>query len=428
MFAKKQKTLALFGGKPVLAKSLRPIHNIDQREIKAAIRVLRQGPLSGFLASASNGFLGGREVRKLEAFFARKFKINYAVSFNSATTALHAAIVALGIGPGDEVIVPPYTMSASASAVLANGAVPIFADIDDRTFCVNPDAIARCVTKRTKAIIAVNLFGGSADYRQIRRIARKYKLSIIEDNAQAPGARYFGKYTGTIGDIGVFSFNIHKTMQTGEGGILVTNKKTLALRARLARNHGEVVVDQMPHYSAGPIIGSNYRMTELVAALAYEQVKKLDNLNQKRLFLVHRLARGLSGIKGLILPKENACVRHVYYRYPIKINERMLGISRDRFVEAMRAEGFLMPKGYVKPIYLLPVFQQQKAFNNTHFPFKSNYYKGRPDYRKGICPAVERLQEHELTLTDICQHPYTKKHVDLFVSAVKKIIAHKSEL
>jgi dTDP-4-amino-4,6-dideoxygalactose transaminase len=217
----KQKSLALFGGRSTLPKSLCPIHNIDEREVKAAIRVLRRGPLSGFLASARKGFLGGREVLRLEGLFAKKFKVKYAISFNSATTALHGAIVALGIGPGDEVIVPPYTMSASVTAVLANGAVPIYADIDEHTFCIAPDAIERAITKRTKAIMAVNLLGGAADYKRICHMAKKYKIAVIEDNAQAPGARYYGKYTGTIGDIGVFSFNIHKTMQTGEGGMLV---------------------------------------------------------------------------------------------------------------------------------------------------------------------------------------------------------------
>jgi len=428
MVKETQKPLALFGGRPILSKPLGPIHNLDQKEIKAAIKVLRQGPLSGFLASAKRGFFGGREVLKLEALFAKKFGVRYAVSFNSATTALHGAMVALAIGPGDEVIVPPYTMSASVSAVLANGAVPIFADIDDNTFCLDPASIECCVTKRTKAIMAVNLFGGSADYDQICKIAKKHRLAIIEDSAQAPGARYRNKMLGTIGDVGVFSFNIHKTMQTGEGGMLVTNDKTLALRAQLSRNHGEVVIDQMPHYSAGPIIGSNYRMTELNAAVASEQVKKLDYLNKKRIVLAHYLTRKLAGIKGLGLPEQSAKIFHVYYRYPIKVDAKIFGISRDKFVEAMTAEGFAMPKGYVKPIYLLPVFQQKKAFNHTHFPFVNNYYKGNPSYKKGICPVVERLQDGELTLTDICQHPYTKKHVDLFVAAVKKVIAHKAEL
>ena len=425
---KKQKKLALFGGRPILSTSLKPIHNIDQNEIRAAIKVLRQGPLSGFLAAAGKGFLGGPAVLKLEAFFAKKFKVKYAIAFNSATTALHGAIVSLGIGPGDEVIVPPFTMSASASVVLANGAVPIFADIEDDMYCIDSDSIEKRITKYTKAIMVVNLFGNPANFTRIKKIAKKYKLMIIEDNAQAAGAKYKNKYTGTIGDVGVFSFNIHKTMQTGEGGMLVTNDKKFALRARLCRNHGEVVVDQMPKYNSGPIIGSNYRMTEIVAAMAFEQLKKLNFLNKKRLALVQYLTHRLKVITGLQFPSaRHGCVS-VYYRYPIKVNVQILGISRDKFIEAMAAEGFAMSRGYVKPIYLLPVFQQKKAFNHTAFPFKSNFYKGRPVYKKGLCPVAERLHNKELTLTDICQHPYTKRQVDLFVRAVKKILDNKSEL
>ena len=172
---KKQKKLALFGGRPILSTSLKPIHNIDQNEIRAAIKVLRQGPLSGFLAAAGKGFLGGPAVLKLEAFFAKKFKVKYAIAFNSATTALHGAIVSLGIGPGDEVIVPPFTMSASASVVLANGAVPIFADIEDDMYCIDSDSIEKRITKYTKAIMVVNLFGNPANFTRIKKIAKKYK-------------------------------------------------------------------------------------------------------------------------------------------------------------------------------------------------------------------------------------------------------------
>lgn len=423
-----KKILAINGGKPVLKKPLPAVYNIGNKEISAVNKLLKRGPLSDFVGAVGKYFLGGKYVKKLEELFCKKFGIKYAVSFNSATTALHAAIVALGIGPGDEVIVSPYTMSASATVILMNGAVPVFADIDEKTFCIDPVSVRKCVTPRTKAIMAVNIFGGPADFDELLKIAKEHNLKIIEDNAQAPGAKYKGRYAGTIGDIGIFSFNVHKVIQSGEGGVLVTNNPDYALRAQMSRNHGEVYADQDPNYSLGPIIGSNYRMTEIEAAIAFEQLKKLDFLNKKRIELVNYLNKKLSGIDGLELPYVPKDYFHVFYGHPIKINEKKLGISRDVFVKAMAAEGFGMSAGYVKPIYLLRLYQEKKVFNQTKFPFEGSHYSGKVDYSKGICPVVERMYEKEISINSICQYPRTKKEIDLFVAAVKKILANRSEL
>ncbi|MBI4065732.1 DegT/DnrJ/EryC1/StrS family aminotransferase [Candidatus Kaiserbacteria bacterium] len=422
----KKSVLAIKGGKPTMSAFLPLVHTAENEEAAAAARVIKKGPLSGFAGKWDKRFFGGQEVLTLEAEFAKKFKVKHSISCNSATSGLHMAIVALGIGPGDEVIVPPYTMSASATAVLMNGAVPIFADIDERTFCIDPKSTEKRITKRTKAIMVVNLFGQAADFNKLLRIAKKHKLKIIEDNAQGPGAKWNGKYTGTIGDIGVFSFNVHKTIQTGEGGMVVTDNDKYALRAQLCRNHGEAVVDEMSNYHEGPIFGCNYRMTEIIAAIARIQLRKLNFLTQKRLALVSRLQKGLADIPGLTPHYVSPNALCVFYRYAIRIDADKLGLSRDKLVNAMRAEGFKMSKGYLKPLHLLPVFQQKKAFNNTHFPF--NYGGVRPNYSRGICPVAERMFEKEFTLTDICQHPYTSKHVDLFLQALKKVIAHKDEL
>lgn len=424
---KKQKpVLAINGGTPVLRKKLPEIHNVGKEELDAVTRVLTSGPLSGFIGTWSKGFFGGKEVLALEKEFAKQYKVKHAVSFNSATTGLHAAVVALGIGPGDEVIVPPYSMAASATAVIANGAVPIFADIDPDTYCLDPKDVEKKITKRTKALMVVNLFGQAADYGKLIPLARKNQIKIIEDNAQSPGALWKGKYVGTVGDIGVFSLNIHKTVQTGEGGILVTNNDTYALRAQLSRNHGESVVDGMPEYHAGPIFGSNYRMSEVIAAMARVQIRRLSFLTKKRVALAKKLTKALEKIDGITVPKTHKDNTHVYYRYAMKIDEQKLGLTREKLSDAMRAEGFLMTKGYVKPMYLLPLFQEKKAFNQTSFPF--NYDGMNPIYAKGICPVAEHYYDHELMLTDICQHPYTAEHVDLFVTALKKVLAYKDEL
>lgn len=419
--------LALHGGPKTRTEPWAPIHNLGQEEVDAVTRVLREGPLSGFLASAGEGFLGGKEVQAFEREVEAFFGVAHAVTFNSATTALHGAIAALGIGPGDEVIVPPYTMSASVMAVLANGAVPIFADLDPRTFCLDPSDVARRITHATRAIMAVHLYGGVADMEGLRAVIGGRDIRLIEDAAQAPAARWRGKFAGTLGDIGVFSLNIHKTMQTGEGGLLVTNNSAFADRARLSRNHGEVVVDGRQD-DPGPIIGSNYRMTEVVAAIGRVQLQRLVELTRLRLALVTRLTEALTPMDGLQTPYVPHGVDHVFYRYALKVDEARLGVSRDRFADAMTAEGYRLTKGYVKPIYLLPVFQRKQVFNRTSFPFVSPWRTIPPDYSAGLCPVVERLQSHELTLTDVCQHPYSVEDVDGFVRAVKKVLANRHRL
>lgn len=398
-----------------------PVYNIDRREIAAVTEVLTKGPLSGFVGEAGPAFLGGPVVKRFEKKFATKFKVKHAVSYNSATTALHGAIVALGIGPGDEVIVPPYAMSASATAVLMNGAVPIFADIDPDTFCIDPKSVARKISKRTKAVMMVNLFGQTGDMESLMRLARKHKVAVIEDNAQSPAATWRGRYCGTVGDIGVFSFNVNKTMQSGEGGVLVTDNKRYALRAQLCRNHGESVVPGMPGYTAGPVFGSNYRMTEVTAAIAEVQLEKLDFLNKKRIALADRLTRKLSGLPGLTLPHIPKGNTHVYYEYGMKVDEKKLGISRAKLVAELQKRGLPVSAGYVKPLYLLPLFQKKQAFNNTNFPF--DYQGMKQDYHKGLCPVTERMHYEEFIGTDICQHPRTAAHIDAFAGALREVVA-----
>ncbi|MDP3784895.1 MAG: DegT/DnrJ/EryC1/StrS family aminotransferase [bacterium] len=418
--------LALLGGTPVLTKKL-PGYNsiaIGREEEQAVLRVIRSKNLSGFLGLGAKEFWGGPFVRKFEKEFGRYFKIRYALSFNSATTALQAAVAALGIGPGDEVITSPFTMSATPASVLLNNAVPVFADIDLQTYCLSAESIEKRITKRTKAILAVNLFGGSADYGPILRLARKRHLKVIEDNAQAPGATYRGRFTGTIGDIGVFSFNVHKHIQSGEGGMLVTNNKSYAYRAALARNHGEVAADDWSgrgKFFRELIIGSNYRLTEIQAAILSAQLKKLQNLNQQRIILADYLTKRLKKFYWLapvsVLPKS----RHVYYLYPIKFFGKKLGLGRKIFAMALAAEGFELEEGYQKPLYLLRTYQKKQIYPRSRFPFIAREYQQKVDYRTGICPVAERMYREELFVTNLCQPPKTKKFIDLFVGALEKI-------
>lgn len=426
----KQEKLAILGGKPVLKKSFSLYNSLGEEEKKAVIAVMDKKIISDFIGRAGDKFLGGEYVKKFEAEMRKYFKVKYAVSFNSATTALQAAVAALGIGPGDEVITSPFTMSATPSSVLSNNAIPVFADIDYENYCMDSESIEKNISKRTKAIMTVNIFGGSSDFSRIIPLAKKHNLKIIEDNAQAIGARYKNKFLGTIGDIGVFSFNVHKHLQCGEGGVLVTNNKKLAFRAQLIRNHGEAVIndlyDQEKIYE--PVLGSNYRLSELHAAVAIEQMKKINILNRPRIALAGYLTSQLKRFAWLVPCKILKNSTHVFYVYPFKFRSEKIGIKRATFAEAMAAEGFPLNQGYLKPLYLMPLYQKKEIYPNSKFPFISKDYECKVKYNKGICPVAERLFEKELLLTSICNSQRTKSDIDLFIKAIIKIESRIREL
>jgi dTDP-4-amino-4,6-dideoxygalactose transaminase len=351
------------------------------------------------------------------------------VTFNSATSALVAAVGALEVGAGDEVICSPYTMSASATCVLAYNAIPVFADIEDDTFGLDPDAVAARITPRTRALVVVHLFGHAARMDPLMGLARRHGLRVIEDTAQAPGATYRGRALGTFGDIGVFSLNCHKTIQTGEGGVAVTDSDELALRLRLIRNHGEAVVDGgMPVPNLVNTIGWNWRMTEIEAAIGIEQLRKLEALTKPRIELAEHLTRRLGALPGIVPPAVASDCRHVYYVFAIRYDEAATGIPRDRFTQAMTAEGIEMYPGYQKPLYLQPLYQQRIAYGSRGCPFTCGHYQGNVSYAKGICPVTERLYERELFFTDLCRPPLTTRDMDTIAQAFEKVLHHANEL
>lgn len=420
--------LAILGGRKVRKKPFVTCGIIGKEEKRRVNDVLASGILSGFVAKAGDAFLGGKQVGEFEFLVRGYFGAKFAVAVNSATSGLHIALAACGIGPGDEVIVPPYTMSATATAIIMQNAIPVFVDIEEDSYCIDPDKIENKITPRTKAIIVVHLFGLPAKMDKIMKIARKYNLSVIEDCAQSPGARFRERFVGTIGDVGIFSLNQHKTITSGEGGFAVTNNEKLALRMQLVRNHGEVIVDSMNVSELDNIVGFNYRMTELEAAVSVGQFKQLESLNDHRIGLAEYLTDRLSSFKGLTLPKKDKLDKHVYFVYPIRFNERIAGISREVFVKALNAEGIPFGLGYVRPIYLEPLYRKRIAYGKKGCPFSCNFYEGKVDYSKGICPVVERMFEKELILTAVCRYPHTKKDIDDVVSAFKKVFENKNKL
>lgn len=420
--------LAILGGPPVRSSPLPVYNTIGEEEKKAVMDVLDSGELSGFIAYNGQEFWGGKAVRSLENAFIEKFNVKHAVAVNSATSGLHCALYAAGIAPGDEVIVPPYTMSASATTVLFTGGVPIFCDIDEHTFCIDPDKVEELINFRTKAIVAVNLFGQPAALLKLRSIADKYKITLIEDNSQAPAAKHNGMYTATIGDMGVFSFNRHKTMQCGEGGVVVTNDEDLALRMAMLRNHGECLAGSMELDTYSNTVGLNYRMTEMEAAVALVQLKKLDTLNEKRIDLANEISENLERLDGFQSPYVCPENTHVYYFYPIKYDASRTGLSRDLFCKALEAEGFTARTGYVKPLYLEPQYINKTCFGLDGFPFSANSRNEEIRYHEGLCPIVEKLAAAELIITNITYPPLSKNDMLDFVEACEKVLNNKDSL
>jgi len=414
--------LALCGGKKVREKPFPPHPIIGEEEKNAVMEVLERGKLSTFIAQPGEHFLGGEKIKQFEKEFANYHSAKYAVAFNSATAALHAAVAACGVKAGEEVIVPPYTFTSTATCALMHNAIPVFVDIKSDIFCLDPAKIEHAITPRTRAIIPVHLFGHPADMDEVMAIAKKHNLKIIEDCAQAPGAIYRGRHVGTMGDCGIFSFQETKNIMTGEGGMLISDDEQIAEVARMVRNHGEVVLESQKHRTyRSDILGWNYRMTEMEAALGIAQLRKLDTLNDQRIELANYLSGNLKSTSGLMPPVVYPHVKHVYYVYSIKYNEHETGISRDLLVKALVAEGIPFGAGYVRPLYLNPIYHENKPFIYKHFGKEISY-------DKGICPVTERLYEKELILTPVCRAPATRQDMDDVMKAIKKILDNKDEL
>jgi perosamine synthetase len=421
---------AVLGGEPVRRRPYPAPNFITDAERTLVKEVLDTGVLSNYVAHHGPFFNGGKMVKALEAEFAQRFGVRHAVSVNSATSGLHAAVAATLAGLGDEVIVPPYSMSATATAVVMTNATPVFADIHPDTFCLDPDDVRKKITPRTKAILAVNLFGGPAELPALRAIADEHKLLLIEDNAQSPGGHYGGKLTGTFGDLAVFSLNCHKTIQCGEGGIVTTNSDALVDRVRLVRNHGEVVQsmrEETPPELLG-LVGYNYRLTELQSAVALAQVRRLEELTVNRIEMANTLTEGLRGIDGVTPTFVAPGNRHVYYLYPIKIDGARLGLSRHQLSVALQEEGVQLAEGYVKPIYLYPMYDDRVRQQTRGLGAGVWHPREGQKYQRGLCPVTERMHYDELITTAICRADLTREDALEFVRAVEKCATHRQAL
>ncbi|QQG36333.1 MAG: DegT/DnrJ/EryC1/StrS family aminotransferase [Micavibrio aeruginosavorus] len=417
--------LALHGGNRAVRQDIPGFTGIGSEEKQAVIDFLdRKLPLSGFHGSARPSFFGGPEVQAFEAAWRDVFKCKHAVSVNSATSGLMAAMGAIGIEPGDEVIVPPYTMSATVIAPLIYGGIPVFVDVEDEYFCLNVEKVRQAITPRTKAILTVNLWGHPAALRELRRLADEKGLYLVEDNAQALSATEDGRYAGTIGHIGVFSMNVHKHIQSGEGGVCVTEDDHIAQRLQLIRNHGENVTNWLEVKDIANIVGFNFRQTEIGAVIARAQLKKLDPMVRRCREVAQRLSAGLKDMEGIIVPKvRNGCT-HSYFMWSVRYQPEVLGVSRERFVTALQAEGVPVAQGYVPPLYRLPLFQKRTAIGTKGFPFSLSGI----EYRDGLCPVTERLHEKEIIQYQPVAWDPSAEQIEQMIEAFRKVHKHIKDL
>ncbi|HUL00983.1 MAG TPA: DegT/DnrJ/EryC1/StrS family aminotransferase, partial [Nitrospirota bacterium] len=295
------------------------------------------------------------------------------------------------------------------------------ADIEPMTFNLDPVSIEKNISSKTRAIVVPDIFGHAADLDAIMAIAQKHNLKVIEDAAQSPGAIYKDSYVGTIADIGVFSLNYHKHIHTGEGGICVTNDDDLAERMRLIRNHAEAVVAGKEVLSLTNLVGFNFRLGEIEAAIGLEQLKKLKRLVDQKSRAGSRLTEGLSNLKGLIPPLVASGCTHVYYVYPMTLKSETIGIPRKKIVEALRAEGIPgLIEGYVN-IHLLPMYQRKIAYGSKGFPWIAGNYISSISYNKGICPVAEALHDDAMMGLLLCMHDFNDQEVDLVIKAFRKV-------
>jgi dTDP-4-amino-4,6-dideoxygalactose transaminase len=412
--------LALFGGIKTIQKEFKRYNPIGIEEVQAAKQVIESGVLSQFLGAWHEDFYGGTKVQEFERQCAEYFGVKHAITVNSWTSGLIAAVGAIGIEPGDEVIVTPWTMSATATAILHWNAIPVFADIDPETFNLDPKSVEANITPYTKAIMVADIFGQSADMDELMALAAKYGLKVISDTAQAPGALYKGKYAGTLAHVGGYSLNYHKHIHTGEGGILVTDDDDIAERLQLIRNHAEVVVGDKGVTNLSNMIGYNFRLGEIECAIGIEQLKKLSRFVKSRQAMAERLTKGLTGLVGLKTPVVKPDRTHVFYVYPMVLDVIQLGVNRAYIQEALQAEGVTVSIRY-QNIHLLPSYQKKIAYGSKGFPWTSDICHRDVDYSKGICPVAEELNDSLYIGLGMCVYDLTDQDVDLIVSAFRKV-------
>lgn len=417
--------LAIDGGAPHILQNFSRFKTIGHEEREAALEVLDSGELSGFLGAPGSSFLGGAFVKKFEMAAAEYFQSDYCVSFNSWTSGLIAAVGSIpDLEPGDEILTTPWTMSATAMAILHWQAIPVFVDISDEDYCLDVEKIREKITSRTKAILTVDIFGHSSNYTKLREICEEFDLILIGDSAQAPNAKHSENFVSKLADIGGYSLNKHKHLQTGEGGFALTDSLELATRMRLIRNHAESVVGSIPDFNLANMIGYNFRLGEIEAAMAGTQLKRLNNTVLSRIDRAKSIIGKLTNLSGLKLPSENYIDNSVFYMIPMRV-EDSLPWDRERIVQALRAEGVpALIEGYAN-IHQLPIFQHKIAYGTQKSPWING--SARATEAAQTCPVAEDLFTKSFLGIHMCTFEFENQEIDLLVGAFEKVWQHMLE-
>lgn len=350
---------------------------IEDEEINAVVEVMK----SGMIAQ-------GPRVIEFEEKFAEYVGAKYGIATNSGTSALHTALLAAGIGEGDEVITTPFTFAATGNSILYTGARPVFVDVDEDTFTIDPAKIEDAITDKTKAIMPVQLYGQSADMDPIMKIAKEHDLVVIEDAAQAHGAEYKGKKVGCLGDMACFSFYPTKNMTTSEGGMITTNSEEFAENARIYRAHGS------PTKYHHDVLGYNFRMTDIAAAIGLEQLKKIDSFNEKRIENANYLNEGLRDCDLIETPVVSDGYKHVYHQYTIKVCDG----KRDEFSDYLLENGIGNGIYYPIPLYN-QVLYTNMGYNQT-------------------LPVTDKIVEEVLSIP--VHAALTKEDLDLIIKVINE--------
>ena len=414
--------LAINNGEPVTGEAFPPWPYFTPQMIQAATEPLKSGKCNYW-----TGPLG----MEFEQKFAEWCGARFGISTSSGTTALHTAMGGLGIGPGDEVIVPSYTFIASSMSVAQAGAIPVFADVEPCSHVISAESVEANTSPQTRAVIVVHLYGEVVDMDAINAVARKHNLLVIEDSAQAPGATYKGKKVGTIGDIGAFSFCQSKHITTGgEGGCVITDDEDVAWRCRAFRDHGYDVEQRMKLLELEArlpyihnTIGYNFRMTEMQSAIGLEALKIIDtwNLPNRRRngeYLIDRVKDIPQVIK---LPVHNDEIQNAFWLFPIIINIDAMDCDIKQFGAALTAEGILngpvqWPQGYKEKCYA-----EHNCFGPLQYPFEAPYARPEAvDYKNWYCPNAAWVEERCFFVPP---HPtYELEHMKLIADGIEKVI------
>jgi dTDP-4-amino-4,6-dideoxygalactose transaminase len=397
--------------KKIINYKFKEFNSFNQNEVKAANAVVKTGILSEYLAGELEG---GYYVKKFENKLKSFFGTKHAITVNSWTSGLIVAVGALDLEPGDEIIVSPWTMSATATAILHWNCIPIFVDIEKDTFCLDPKKIEKKITPKTKAIITVDIFGQSSDIHKIKKIARKYSLKVICDSAQAPGSKIGKNFTGTLADIGGYSLNYHKHIHTGEGGILVTNNDYYAKKMKLLRNHGETH-NNLNNKLLINNLGYNFRLGEIESAIGIEQLKKLKKITKGKINVANQLSKKLSKLPGIKTPIIRRGCSHVYYVYPIIIDKKINRKELFNILNKLGVQG--LSEGY-QLLHKLPMYKKKVAIGRKGFPWSIS--KRKINYNQIDLNISEELHNRTFLSFEICLFDLKKKDIENISICFKK--------